>query len=103
MGALRGPRGRLFVDADDLGEVSGGEAVCATDPRVRYQAPARPVLDPPDRAAERLGDLLGAVEAGQGCFALGAGKRACESRGCCGVAQEGWVPNSVVGVLGQRR
>lgn len=56
----------LLVEADDLGEVLGGEAVGAANPGVRYQAPSRSVLDPPGRAAEGVGDLLRAVEAGGG-------------------------------------
>src|SRR5690348_2231924 len=47
---------------------------------MRYQASARPILDPPGRAAEGLGDLLGAAEAGQGEFAVGAMRKALGGR-----------------------
>jgi hypothetical protein len=40
-GCLRGLGRPLLVEADDLGEVLGGEAVGTTDPGVRYQAPSR--------------------------------------------------------------
>jgi len=68
------------VHPDDFGKVFGGEAVGAADSCVRYQAPTRPVLDPPSRAAERLGDLFGTVEAGQGSFALCSVWKAREGR-----------------------
>src|SRR5690606_25472456 len=64
-GCLRRLDRPLLVEADDLGEMLGGEAVAAAHPGVRYQAPSRSVLGPPGRAAEGVGDLLGAVEAGR--------------------------------------
>lgn len=79
----------LFVEADDLGEVFGGEAVGAADAGVRNEAASGTILHPPGGTAEGFGDLLGAVKAGQGGFALGAGVVVYEGRGHRGVVQEG--------------
>lgn len=62
------PRGHgrsLLVEADDLREMGGGEAVGAAHPSKGDLATSGPVLDPPGRAAEHGGDLVGAVKAGQ--------------------------------------
>jgi hypothetical protein len=90
------------VEADDLGEVFGGEAVCAADADMRNEAAPGAILDPPGRAAEGFGDLLGTVETGQGGLILGAGTVAHEGRGHRGVMQGKWVLTRLGGVLGQR-
>jgi hypothetical protein len=75
-GSVRGPRGgqgagvgrdkRPFLeDADDLGEVAGGEAVATAEPGERNPSASGLLLDPPLGAAEDIGDLGGPVEDGQ--------------------------------------
>lgn len=81
----------FFVEAHDLGEVCGGEAVGAADAGVRDESASGPVLDPPGGTAEGFGDFLGTVETGQWGSALGAGKASHEGRGYVGVVQEGRV------------
>ncbi|MBB1256237.1 hypothetical protein H3146_23190 [Streptomyces sp. OF3] len=59
------------MEADDLGEVFGGEAIRTADAGVREETSPGAVLDPPGGAAERIGYLLGAVQAWQGYVASG--------------------------------
>ncbi|GAA2605698.1 hypothetical protein GCM10009863_19030 [Streptomyces axinellae] len=98
MGSLRA----LFVEADDLGEVRGGEAVGAADAGVRDESASGPVFDPPGGTAKGFGDFLGAVETGQGGSALGDRKASYEGRGMSEWCKKG---GSLLGgsVLGQRR